>query len=152
VLQPYLGHGQQAGICLAFLDAPGEDAQELPGVPVCIANAGMVAPVLRTAAGVQLLEVGGMPLGSPLAGVRAYQELTIHLQPGDMLILSSDGIVEAMNTRGELYGFERLWEIVAAGPDNAEGMLAALMQDISAFAGEAELHDDIVAMVVVARE
>jgi serine phosphatase RsbU (regulator of sigma subunit) len=139
MLMPSLGPGQNAAICLTFLDGPR----------VRIANAGAVAPVVLDRSGARLADVGGPPLGTALAELRPYAELQLSLAPGDLLILSSDGIVEAMDAEGQLYGFERFTAAIARGPrDSAQRMLDHLFADVSAFAGEAEPHDDMALVVV----
>ncbi len=139
VLQPYIRSGQNAAICLAYLD----DAQ------VRIANAGAIAPLIRSGGEVRLLEIGGLPLGTPLSGERAYLEAHVHLAPGDLLVMSSDGIVEAMNEQGQIYGFERLLAALKHGPaESATAMLEYVLADMTIFAGEAEIRDDIAIVVV----
>jgi DNA-binding LacI/PurR family transcriptional regulator/serine/threonine protein phosphatase PrpC len=140
MLQPSVGRGQNAAVCLVYLD----------GARVRVANAGAVAPVLRDGRGVRLIDVGGLPLGTPLSDAHPYDEVELRLAAGDMLILSSDGIVEAMSERGELYGFERFARAIAGGPlESAQAMLAYILADVGAFVGEAEMHDDMA--LVVAR-
>jgi LacI family transcriptional regulator len=140
MLQPSVGRAQNAAVCLAYLDGPR----------VRLANAGAIAPMLCAADGVRPVDVGGLPLGTPLSEVFAYHEVELRLSPGDMLILSSDGIVEAMNERRELYGFERFTLAIAAGPRHgAQAMMAHLFADVAAFVGDAEVHDDMA--IVVAR-
>jgi DNA-binding LacI/PurR family transcriptional regulator len=138
MLQPSVGRGQNAAVCLVYLD----------GSRVRIANAGAVAPLVRGRGGVRMIDIGGLPLGTPLSAAMPYREVEESLAPGDMLILSSDGIVEAMNDQGEMYGFERFEAAIACGPiDGAQALLAHLFADVAAFVGEAEMHDDM-AMVV----
>lgn len=140
MLMPSVGPGQNAAICLAFLDGPA----------VRIANAGAVAPMLLGAGGVRVVEVGGLPLGTPLSGLLPYAEVELRLAPGDVLILSSDGIVEAMSEAGEIYGFERFLASIARSPGaSAQQILDHLLAEVAAFAGEAERHDDMA--LVVAR-
>jgi serine phosphatase RsbU (regulator of sigma subunit) len=140
VLQPSVGHAQNAAVCLAYLDGPR----------VRLANAGAIAPMVRTATGVRAVDVGGLPLGTPLSELFSYREVELRLEPGDLLILSSDGIVEAMNERREMYGFERFSQALARGPrESAQAMMAHLFADVAVFTGEAEVHDDMA--VVVAR-
>jgi LacI family transcriptional regulator len=139
VVQPYLGQGQIAGVCLAYLDQ----------AHVTLANAGAIAPLLRTSAGTHMLDVGGLPLGTPLSGSAPYAELTLQLVPGDLLVLSTDGIVEAANAQGQLYGFDRFQAAVSAGPaGSAEQLLAHLFADVGAFVGEGEARDDMTMVVV----
>src|SRR5690606_29292842 len=71
------------------------------GRSALVANAGMVAPLLvpvrrENGQGPQLVEVGGLPLGTTLPGI--YQDVTVPLEPGDTLLFLSDGIVEAHNS------------------------------------------------------
>lgn len=63
----------------------------------------------------------------------------------------SDGIIEAMNERREMFGFERLAQTVADLPDacDAHGILAAVLHAIQAHSGTVEQQDDIT--LVVAR-
>jgi sigma-B regulation protein RsbU (phosphoserine phosphatase) len=77
---------------------------------------------------------------------RAYQ---LELHPGDLILLCSDGVVEAMNENGEMFGFGRLEQFMA-GCDNvpAATVVEQLNQEITAFAGQAEQHDDITMVVV----
>ena len=67
-----------------------------------MANAGHIPPYRH---GEELQVDSGLPLGI-VADVE-YSEIEFHLKPGDTLTLISDGVVEAMNADGELYGFER---------------------------------------------
>ena len=67
-----------------------------------VANAGHLAPYRN---GKEVALPPGLPLGIvPGAG---YTEMTLHLAPGDSLTFISDGVVEARNARGELFGFDR---------------------------------------------
>ncbi|HEX9371836.1 MAG TPA: PP2C family protein-serine/threonine phosphatase [Roseiflexaceae bacterium] len=130
------------------------DGYLLPGLVddevVSLANAGAIAPIIASRRETRVLELGGLPLGTPLAHLPPYDELTIRLAPGDVLVLSTDGIVEATNIRGELYGFDRFVAAIAGGPlGSAEALLAHLFADVRAFVGEAEMHDDMT--IVVAR-
>jgi DNA-binding LacI/PurR family transcriptional regulator len=139
VVQPYMAQGQIAGVCLAYLD----------GAQATLANAGAIAPLLRDRVGTRMLDLGGLPLGTPLSGRAPYAELTLRLAAGDLLILSTDGIVEAADAHGELYGFERFRSAIAAGPaGSAEELLAHLFADVTAFVGEREMRDDMTIVVV----
>jgi serine phosphatase RsbU (regulator of sigma subunit) len=75
---------------------------------VTAANAGHLSPYLN---GVEVALGSGLPLG--LTAEAGYTEATLQLAPGDMLTLLSDGVVEARNITGELFGFERTCAISA---------------------------------------
>jgi len=82
-----------------------------------------------------------------------YRETRIELAPGDKVILYTDGIVEAKNSKGELFGFERLLDMVAAaGPKNADSLLKEIMARVTEFAGAAPQSDDLTVIVVNAAE
>jgi serine phosphatase RsbU (regulator of sigma subunit)/anti-sigma regulatory factor (Ser/Thr protein kinase) len=112
------------------------------------ANAGHDVPYLKTAGGSIELRARGMPLG--LMTGMAYEEKQLVLQPGDSLLLHSDGIVEAHNPAREMYGFPRLMAAVAAFPGGAE-MIDCVLTDVRSHTGpDAEQEDDIT-MVTVQR-
>jgi serine phosphatase RsbU (regulator of sigma subunit) len=56
-----------------------------------------VSPLLHDSAGAWMLDLGGLPLGTPLSDRTLYAEQILQLAPGDLLVLSTDGIVEAAN-------------------------------------------------------
>ena len=81
-----------------------------------IANAGHCYPyqVGQRSQLVLPIEINGLPLGIP-AIIRPdtpYETMTIDLQPGDGLVIYSDGVVEAQNAAGEMYEEDRLTEII----------------------------------------
>jgi sigma-B regulation protein RsbU (phosphoserine phosphatase) len=110
-------------------------------------NAGHNAPMVVSASGVRRLETGGVVLG--LFEHAAYDEETIRLQPGDLLVSFSDGVSEAMNEQGEEFSDERLIACVTAnlGKSPSE-VLDALFADVRAFCGGADQSDDITAVLV----
>jgi sigma-B regulation protein RsbU (phosphoserine phosphatase) len=118
---------------------------------VTLINAGCPAPIIKRRDGsVEMVDIGGMPLGVGLGSQMGYQSVTYTLNAGDIIILASDGLVEATNSAGEMFGFDYLEEVIQAAPtDSAEAMLAYLKQTLMTFVGGAEQHDDIT--IVVAR-
>jgi serine phosphatase RsbU (regulator of sigma subunit) len=115
-----------------------------------MANAGCIAPIIRRMNGlVEWIDIGGLPLGMGVGAQKGYAEAEVNLEPGDIIILTSDGVVEATNLANEMFGFERLKEVVAAGPtSSAQAMLDHLKAAISAFIKEAEPHDDMTIVIV----
>jgi PAS domain S-box-containing protein len=96
------------------------------------------------------LECRGLPIGLfPSLGL---QELTIELRPGAGVLICSDGIAEAANPRGELFGSERLLEAAAglAGA-SAEDMAAAILSAVGEFAEGRPLDDDATFFVLMAK-
>ena len=112
------------------------------------ANAGHDVPYVKTAAGSVELRARGMPLG--LMPGMSYEEKELMLQPGDSLLLHSDGIVEAHNPAREMFGFPRLMAAVGEYPGGAD-VIDRVLSDVRAHTGpDAEQEDDIT-MVTVQR-
>jgi|GEM_PF-2250523 len=115
-----------------------------------VANAGGIPPYIRRVNGeVESLDVRGMPLGIGVGAESGYQAVTAPLFSGDMVILTSDGVVEAHVTGDQLFSFERLEQAIATGPTtSAQAMLDYLNEEVSTFIGEAELQDDLTIVVL----
>lgn len=71
-----------------------------------IASAGMSGPLHLSAGGCRLLELSGMPPG--LFPAAKYESLTLQLKPGDSVFFYTDGLTDASEMHGELFGNERL--------------------------------------------
>jgi serine phosphatase RsbU (regulator of sigma subunit) len=119
---------------------------------VRLANAGCPAPLIKRRDGsVAWIDVGGLPLGLGLGAETGYSEVELSLAKGEFLILISDGVIEARNAEGELFGFEGLEAAVASGPlTSAEAMLQHLKIEVEAFVGATEPHDDLTLVVAQA--
>jgi serine phosphatase RsbU (regulator of sigma subunit) len=112
-----------------------------------VANAGMIAPVLISKLGNRFLDVGGLPLGA-FSGAQ-YFEAEVALEADDTLLLVSDGVVEAHNEEGELFGFERLEQVIADIPSRDLRVLVDMvLARVQEHIGEAEQHDDITIVAV----
>jgi serine phosphatase RsbU (regulator of sigma subunit) len=105
------------------------------------ANAGHNLPYLRRGGGADELRARGMPLGL-MPGMR-YEEKEIILEAGEAALLYSDGLVEAHDPEGEMFGFPRLRALVAEhGKERSLGGL--LLEELYSFTGEGwEQEDDI---------
>lgn len=113
-------------------------------------NAGCIPPYIRRYNGtVEFLEIGGLALGQNVTKYTQYQEICLSLSVGDMVILTSDGVVEAMNGTGDMFGFERLEQTIATVPDSgAENMLTHVRDTVATFVGPRDLHDDMTIVVI----
>ena len=79
----------------------------------------------------------------------AYQETRVQLTPGDKVVFYTDGIVEAMNQQEEMFGFERLLEVVqGAKTMTADSLLKEIIDRVNTFVGKAAQHDDLTVIVV----
>ena len=85
-----------------------------------LANAGHLPPYLN---GVETSIEGSLPLG--MIAEAQFPTEDFHLEPGDRLVLISDGVVEAQNERGNLYGFERVRQLLATQASVTEMARAA---------------------------
>ncbi len=115
-----------------------------------VSNAGVIAPLVRRSDGsMEWMNVGGLPLGTMDKG-KEYEQLEYTLSAGDVMVLSSDGIVEAMNEARELYGFERFTTCLAQAPQgSAQEIQDYILADMRAFSGQAQMHDDVTLVVAV---
>ncbi|RMH49226.1 MAG: hypothetical protein D6685_19435 [Bacteroidetes bacterium] len=98
-----------------------------------------------------LVRPAGMALGLA-AGARfdaSIEETTLHLRPGDVLVLYTDGFSEAANPAREQYGDARLARTVAdLGGQPAEAVLQGIARDVERFMGTAGPHDDMTMVVL----
>jgi sigma-B regulation protein RsbU (phosphoserine phosphatase) len=110
-------------------------------------NAGHNPPILRRADGaLEKLEAGGLPLG--IEADALFESGSIQLEPGDALILYTDGVVEAFNAAGEDFGNDRWMAAIRQLPEiNAEETLRALMRHVDGFVGATRQSDDITCMI-----
>jgi serine phosphatase RsbU (regulator of sigma subunit) len=114
-------------------------------------NAGHNAPMLRRVSGrIERLETGGLPLGIPAQGTDGrYQSGEAALGSGDLLVVFTDGLVEAENVAGEEFGEAGILPILNSPPrQDAEATLQALMAEVDRFVGPARQHDDVTCMVL----
>jgi serine phosphatase RsbU (regulator of sigma subunit) len=114
-----------------------------------LANAGQLAPILRRGREVRYIEVPvGLPLGMGPTTLHAQDVTTLH--PGDVLVFYTDGVVEAQNHAGEMWGFERLIDQITRAPEpvSTHELVAAIRAALEAHAAGAEQHDDITLVVV----
>src|SRR5262249_14140041 len=86
------------------------------------------------------------PLG--IVGDCRYEETQLALGRGDVVVFYTDGVVEAMDGQGNLFGFDRLLASVEEGKGlGADALLEKLMGDVSRYVGDVEQHDDITLVV-----
>jgi sigma-B regulation protein RsbU (phosphoserine phosphatase) len=114
-------------------------------------NAGHNSPLLRRGSGaIERLEEGGIPLGVLTAA--QYPQGEAALQPGDLLVVFTDGVVEAENEREEEYGEPRLLDLVSRIPRRtAAEALRTVLSSVDEFVGRTRQHDDITSLVLLVR-
>jgi len=113
------------------------------------ANAGHDLPYLRCGGGeAEELRARGMPLG--LMPEMSYEEKEMVLDTGEGILFYSDGLVEAHNPEGEMFGFPRLRALIA---QHAEGepLVEFLMDKLRTFTGEGWEQEDDITLVTLQR-
>jgi hypothetical protein len=113
---------------------------------LCYVNAGHCPPLLVGDRGhgprVTSLDVGGPVLG--ILPAARYEQARCQVQPGDVLVLYSDGLIEATNSAGEEYGETRLRDLLAAaGTGSPDEIRDAILASASTFLGAATPRDDV---------
>ncbi|PYQ99560.1 MAG: hypothetical protein DMF95_14240 [Acidobacteria bacterium] len=110
-------------------------------------NAGHNAPLLVTASAIRRLETGGVVLG--LFERAAFEEETVTLMPGDLIVAFSDGVTEAMNPDGEEFTDDRLLACANAHRGGTpQEVLDALLAAVQAFCAGATQSDDVTVVTV----
>jgi serine phosphatase RsbU (regulator of sigma subunit) len=115
-------------------------------------NAGHNPPLLRRAAGtIELLEVGGTVVG--ILADRCWEEGAVELRAGDRLVFYTDGITEAAGPGGEMFGDDRLRDLVGALPPAlpSRDVAARLLEQVDRFTGGSEPDDDRTLLLVRVR-
>jgi serine phosphatase RsbU (regulator of sigma subunit)/anti-sigma regulatory factor (Ser/Thr protein kinase) len=115
---------------------------------VVYANAGHNLPYVRTAGGVIELRATGMPLGL-LTGMD-YPEHEAVIAPGEHVLLYSDGLVEAHDKAGAMFGFPRLRELMATERSGGD-LLDHLLDELHAFVGRGWEQEDDITLVALQR-
>jgi phosphoserine phosphatase RsbU/P len=112
-------------------------------------NAGPPKPLLvRSNCEPRPLESTGIPIG--MMDVASYEVKSIQLEPGDKIVLFSDGVSEAANTQGECFDKHRLQEVLRtqASASCAE-LHAKLVEAVEEFSDGCEQEDDDITMLVL---
>ncbi|MCS7261138.1 MAG: SpoIIE family protein phosphatase [Anaerolineae bacterium] len=110
-------------------------------------NAGHVPAVLSRADGSQELLFSS----GPMVGVTEalpFEEHSIQLNPGDLLLLYTDGVTEAMNTKFQLFGIERLQEVVRSNSSSPGQLLSLIETHLIMHSGGALFSDDVTMLAI----
>ena len=115
-----------------------------------VANSGAIQPIFCRAGLSVTVRAEGFPLG--MFPNVTYEELSVATQPGDAIVFVSDGILDAENAHGEMYGEDRLSGLLCAHRDFAAQDIAdAILADVSRFQGEQDRFDDETIIVLRVR-
>ncbi len=114
---------------------------------VRVLNAGHMPPLVARGRAIDRMDYGSMALG--MMPDATFSEQRVALADGDVLVVYSDGITEAMNESGDFFGDERLRAAIQATtgqPVEAIGM--EILRALQTFVGDAPPHDDVSLMLL----
>jgi sigma-B regulation protein RsbU (phosphoserine phosphatase) len=117
------------------------------------ARAGHTPLIVVSGERAEIVASEGMVLGLRLPGAgerfeAVLEEDTRPLRPGDVVVLYTDGVTEAMNRAGDLFGDTALAEIVSSHrPLSAAGIRERVLREVKSFVGDAEPHDDMTMVI-----
>jgi sigma-B regulation protein RsbU (phosphoserine phosphatase) len=115
-----------------------------------VANSGAAQPVFCRQGESSTVRAEGFPLG--MFPNVSYDELELATEPGDVLVFVSDGVLDAENAQGEMYGSDRLSSLLSSHHDRSAQQIAEAIQgDVSRFQGEQDRFDDETIVVLKAR-
>jgi len=134
-------HGQTSMFASVFLGLLDTGTGQLDYI-----NAGHEDSFILGPQGVRAVLTATGPVVGIFAGA-AYDIATTHLDPGEMLLLYSDGIPEAMNESGEQFSDQRLRDLLDAWKGDAQGLMDNIVGAVENFSGSARQHDDITLLV-----
>jgi phosphoserine phosphatase RsbU/P len=112
-----------------------------------VANSGLPRPIYCQGGKVQIIEATGLPLG--LFEEADYEELSFQAKAGDIFVFFSDGILDAANKAGDLFGRERLARVVTKNCQvSADELVKAIFQAVSDHTAGADAFDDQTVVVL----
>jgi serine phosphatase RsbU (regulator of sigma subunit) len=145
--------------CALAIVEPTYSGEGPIGLCLHLANAAQIPPLLCRKGQAIELEPSGerLPLGT--LAHPAYEDLTVALEPGDIVVFASDGVPEAVRRGNEragvkstsFFGFQRLAESAtrwAARSASADTVASGIWSDVMAWLGDAPLHDDMTLLVL----
>jgi len=117
---------------------------------VKVVNAACIPPYIKRKNGtVEWISAKGFALGQGIGTQFGYKENTVSIEKGDMVILVSDGVIEANNSVNELLGFDRFKTILESlSIQSSKEMLHHIRKNVEEFTKGYEQHDDMTIVVI----
>jgi sigma-B regulation protein RsbU (phosphoserine phosphatase) len=109
-----------------------------------VVNAGHMDPLVRRASGT-IEAVGRAGAGTPLGVIASvvYRRVAVALEPGDLVVLYTDGVTESMDRDHQPFGVERLTNVLAAAPQGVAAVGEAILAAVREHAVGRSQSDDI---------
>jgi len=114
-----------------------------------ISNAGHPPPLVIGAGEIVRVDATGLPVG--MFCNERFASRTVHLDPGDALLLYTDGLIEARNPEGADYGVDRLCSVARSAPRQPEALIDTCLRDLARFCRASAPTDDLTILVVSRR-
>jgi len=106
-----------------------------------VANSGLPRPIYCHDGKIEIIEATGLPLG--LFDEAEYDEFSFRAKPGDMFVFYSDGILDARNKAGDMFGRTRVEQIVAkCVGESADCVISSIFKAVTEHVGGEEAFDD----------
>ncbi|HEX3354083.1 MAG TPA: GAF domain-containing protein [Terriglobales bacterium] len=106
-----------------------------------VANSGLPRPLYIHDGKIEVIEATGLPLG--LFDDAEYDEFTFKAKPGDMFVFFSDGILDARNKAGDMFGRTRVEKVIAGCAEiSADCVVKSLFKAVTEHSGGEEAFDD----------
>jgi PAS domain S-box-containing protein len=132
-------HGEFCTVCCALLRTSAKGAR------LSIGCGGHPPPIIRRAdRTIEIASASGPLLGMPVE--LAFVEQSLDLAPGDLFVLYTDGVTEAHRRNQELFGQERLIDVIRQAPAEVDAVADAILAAVSSY-GPAEPRDDVAVVV-----
>jgi sigma-B regulation protein RsbU (phosphoserine phosphatase) len=116
---------------------------------ITLANAGHLPPFIRRKTRGELVRVeGGSGTAIGIFDEAIYEQTELQLEPGDTIVLCTDGVLEATDELGEQFGFERLELSLSSGTSRPKDVSDRLQRDLREHVGDAPQYDDVTLIVL----
>ena len=141
----HIKRGHFVAFLLAVLD--------LHSGTLTFSNAGQLKPLLKSNGGLKWLSSNGVHFPLGMVPDSAYEESMVRLRAGDVLVLMTDGITEAMNNERKQFDTERVEQCIAnldCASLSAEQIIDGLLDTVGRYVNGASQHDDMTVVVVKA--
>jgi sigma-B regulation protein RsbU (phosphoserine phosphatase) len=108
-----------------------------------VATAGHPPVLIRRATSGNVEQFRSLTLGLGIREVTPFTSDSVHINEGDLILLYTDGVTEAMNSKGEQFGLERLVEVLSSSSQAPDEICRTITRKLAMFMGEVTREDDV---------